>query len=181
MLVTVLISSCAVSKKLEIKAYFDIFEPLYSAKDIAFRDKIIDTNIKINDSCKKHNIEYRGDLPVDQHGSFYGGTENFFKLFYSNFKDSFHYKSSVTSIDFIINREGKIENIVVHSKNKKLKKEINRILRLECMNKWKTSLIGGRIKLKGGNEIRFIETKMQMRLILKKIKISNKIDTTTTY
>ncbi len=165
---TVLISSCAVSKKLEIKAYFDIFEPLYSAKDIAFRDKIIDTNIKINDSCKKHNIEYRGDLPVDQHGSFYGETENFFKLFYSNFKDSFHYKSSVTSIDFIINREGKIENIVVHSKNKKLKKEINRILRLECINKWKPSLIGGRIKLKGGNEIRFIETKMQMRLILKK-------------
>lgn len=168
LLLTVLISSCAVSKKLELKAYFDIFEPIYSAKDISFRDKIIDTNVKINDSCKKHNIIYFGDVPVDQYGSFYGGTENFFKLFYSNFKDSFHYKSSVTSIDFTINREGKIENIVVYSKNKKLKKEINRILRLECMNKWKPSLIGGRINLKGRFEIKYIETKMQMRLMLKK-------------
>lgn len=168
MLVTVLISSCAASKKIELKAYFDIGEPIYSAKDISFRDKIIDTNIKINDSCKKHNINYFGDVPVDLVGSFYGGTENFFKLFYSNFKDSFHYKSSVTSIDFIISREGKIENITIHTKNKKLKNEINRILRLECMNKWKPSGIGGRINLKGGIEIRYIETKMQMRLILKK-------------
>lgn len=168
MLVTVLISSCAASKKIELKAYFDIGEPIYSAKDISFRDKIIDTNIKINDSCKKHNINYFGDVPVDLVGSFYGGTENFFKLFYSNFKDSFHYKSSVTSIDFIISREGKIENITIHTKNKKLKNEINRILRLECMNKWKPSGIGGRINLKGGFEIRYIETKMQMRLILKK-------------
>jgi hypothetical protein len=36
------------------------------------------------------------------------------------------------------------------------------------MNKWKPSGIGGRINLKGGFEIRYIETKMQMRLILKK-------------
>lgn len=168
LIITFLLSSCAVSKKLEIKAYFDIYEPIYSAKDISFRDKIIDTNIKINDSCKKHNIIYFGDVPVDLDGSFYGGTENFFKLFYTNFKDSFYYKSSVTSIDFIISREGKIENIAIHTKNKKLKKEINRILRLECMNKWKPSHIGGRINLKEGFKIRYIETKMQMRLILKK-------------
>ncbi len=167
-IISVLLFSCAVSKKLEIKAYFDVYEPIYSQKDVHFRDKIINFNIRINDSCKKHNISYIGDLPVDHNADFNGGTQRFFKLFYSNFKDSFHYKSSVTSIDFIINREGKIENIVVHSKNKKLKKEINRVLRLECMNKWQTSSIYGRIKRNSNNVSRKIETKMQMRLIIKK-------------
>ena len=72
-----------------------------------------------------------------------------------------------TSILSNSEKRNKVENII-HTKNKKLKNEINRILRLEFMNKWKPSLIGGRINLKGGFEIRYIETKMQMRLILKK-------------
>lgn len=157
MLVTALISSCAVPKNAEVKVYWDNIEPVYSKADVQYRDKIIIASRKFKDSCTKYNLVCIID-PIESDCDFYGGAHNFFKLFYSNFKDSFHYKSSVTSIDFTISRESKIENIIVHSKNKKLKKEIIKVLSLECMNKWKSSYISGRK----------IETKIQMRLILKK-------------
>lgn len=156
-IITILLASCALTKKPTVEVYLNYIEPIYTKDDVRYRDKIIAANRKFADSCEKNNLECIMD-PFEYDCHFAGGAHNFFKLFYSNFTNSFRYNSSITNIDFIVNRNGKIENIIVHSKNKKLEKEIIKVLSSECMNKWKPSYIG-----RMG-----IQTKIQMRLIIKK-------------
>lgn len=120
-------------------------QKLYTKDDEIYLKKLQIESKKFADSCENNKLNCFFD-PFEEFPSFAGGINKFRELVYKNTDQSKIEKPSKAKIKFTVEKNDKIVDILVHSDNSELRKEIFRVMNLDDVkNKyWKSGSIGNR-------------------------------------
>ncbi|UOK42160.1 MULTISPECIES: hypothetical protein [Flavobacterium] len=118
-------------------------EFILTKQDSVELNKIYAQSKKFADSCEKYNLNcliHAGETQAN----FIGGYQKFYKTFNDNFKLPKNSSKSTSKLFLTIGKNDNIKSYKMQNiKDKRIKKEIKRVLNLKEMNKWRSANIAG--------------------------------------